>query len=80
MKQRMMEAEILFLNPNDVGPGSIALIEHGFEVETLDWVDDYGPTVWIRAKITSELDEGELRLGVKYRRTALRRCRRSRSL
>jgi hypothetical protein len=48
------EAEILFLDPDDVNPG-VALIEHGFEVEVLDWVDDYGPTVWIRARITTEL-------------------------
>jgi hypothetical protein len=51
-----MEAEILFLDPNDVSPGSAALMELGFEeVEVLDYVDDYGPTVWIRAKIASSL-------------------------
>ena len=52
-----MEAEVLFLDPNDVGPGSAALVEHGFNVEVLDWVDPYGPTVWIKAQVTSELDE-----------------------
>lgn len=56
MLQRM-EAEILFLDPDDVAPGSATLIEHGFDVEVLDWIDDYRPTVFIRAKITSELDQ-----------------------
>jgi hypothetical protein len=50
-----MTAEILFLNPDDVPPGSATLIEHGFDVEVLDWVDDYGPTVLILATITTEL-------------------------
>jgi hypothetical protein len=56
MLQRM-EAEILFLNPNFVNPGVAALIELDFEVEVLDWIDPHGPTVWIKAYITSELDE-----------------------
>jgi hypothetical protein len=55
--QRRMEAEILFLDPDDVGPGSAALVEHGFKVEVLDYIDDYGPTVWIKAEVTSELGE-----------------------
>jgi hypothetical protein len=54
MLQRM-EAEILFLDPDDVGPGSVAPVEHGFEVEVLDWIDDYGPTVWIKARVTAPL-------------------------
>jgi hypothetical protein len=57
MLQRM-DAEILFLDPNDVGPGSAVLIEHGFDVEVLDdWVDDYGPTIFIRARITTDVAE-----------------------
>jgi hypothetical protein len=38
-------------------PGVAALAELGFAVTVLDWVDDCGPTVWIKARITSELDE-----------------------
>jgi hypothetical protein len=57
MLQRM-DAEILFLDPKDVGPGSAVLIEHGFDVEVLDdWVDDYGPTIFIRARITTDVAE-----------------------
>lgn len=56
---RKMDAEILFLDPKDVSAGSAALIDLGFEVEVLDWVDDYGPTVFIRARITSELDQDQ---------------------
>ena len=44
---QQMEAEILFLDPHDVNPGIAALTQ-------LD--DDYGPTVWIMARIASELD------------------------
>jgi hypothetical protein len=54
---RRMEAEILFLDPDHVGPASAVLNEHGFDVKTLDWVDPGGPTVWIKAQVTSELDE-----------------------
>ena len=58
MLQRM-DAEILFLDPNDVGPGSAVLIEHGLDVEVMDWVDPYGPTVWVKARIASELDQNQ---------------------
>ena len=54
-----MEAEILFLDPNDVGPGTAALIEHGFEVEPLDWIDDFAPTSWIIAMNDTELDQND---------------------
>ena len=56
MSQRM-DAEILFLNPDDVNPGVAELVARDFKVEILDWVDPYGPTVWIKAQVTSELDE-----------------------
>ena len=57
MLQRM-EAEILFLDPKDVAEGSAVLIEHGFDVEVLeDRIDDYGPAVFLRLQITTELDE-----------------------
>ena len=57
MPQRM-EAEVLFLDPDDVAPGCAALNALGFEVEVLNWVDPYGPTVWIMARIVTELDAG----------------------
>ena len=50
---RLMYAEILWLDPNDVEPGVAALVAQGFNVERLDWVDPYGPTVWVMAWITS---------------------------
>lgn len=57
MLQRM-EAEILFLDPDDMGPGSVALVDRGFEVEFLvDRIDDYSAAVWINARVASELDE-----------------------
>ena len=52
-----MEAEVLFLDPNDVGPGSAALVARGFDVEVLDWVDPGGPTVWVEARITTDIAE-----------------------
>jgi hypothetical protein len=46
MLQRV-DADIMFLDPNDVSSGSAALIEHGFDVEVLDdWIDDYGPAAF----------------------------------
>ena len=36
MLQRM-EAVVLFYSPSDLGPGTAALVEHGFEVEVLDY-------------------------------------------
>jgi hypothetical protein len=51
-----MEAEILFHDPDDVNPGVAALVELGFEVKVLDYIDPYGPTVWIRAWTITELD------------------------
>jgi hypothetical protein len=55
MLQRM-EAVVLFYSPSDLDPGTAALVEHGFEVEVLDYIDDYGPAIWIKAKVASELD------------------------
>ena len=47
MLQRM-EAVVLFYSPSDLGPGTAALVEHGFEVEVevLDYTHDYGPAIW----------------------------------
>ena len=56
MSQKMV-ADLLFLDPNDVNAGTAALIEHGFDVEVLDLVDPYGPTVFLRARIMSELND-----------------------
>jgi hypothetical protein len=39
---------------DDLNPGIAALVEHGFDVENLDdWIDEYGPTSFIRARITA---------------------------
>jgi hypothetical protein len=54
-----MMAEIGFLDPNDVGPASAALIEHGFDIEVLtddDHIDEYSPAVEIVARTITELD------------------------
>lgn len=58
MLQRM-QVDALFGDPEDVNPGIAALAERGFEVKILDWVDEYGPTVFIRAWINTELDESD---------------------
>jgi hypothetical protein len=48
----------LFLSPSDANPGVAALIEAGFDVEYLaDWIDEYGPTVFFRIWITTEVGE-----------------------
>jgi hypothetical protein len=52
-----MAAEILFLNPDDVNAGVAALVERGFEVKVLDWIDPYGPTIWIDARVTTDVGE-----------------------
>jgi hypothetical protein len=55
-----MEAEIVFLNPNNAGPGCTAPIEHGFEVEVLDSISEDDSRVWIIARIATELDGGDI--------------------
>jgi hypothetical protein len=55
---RKMQAEILFLNPNDLNPATAELVKLGFDVEFLDdWIDDEGPAVWIVAWTLTELDQ-----------------------
>ncbi|SRR6266404_4927649 len=55
---RKMLAIVMFLNPNDLNRGSAELIEHDFDVQYLDdWIDDYGPAVWVKAWTLSNLDE-----------------------
>jgi hypothetical protein len=54
-----MDAEILFLDPGDVSSGSTTLTELGFKIEVLNYVDEYGPTVWIKAGIASDLSQDE---------------------
>ena len=57
MKPKML-AEILFLERRDLQPGITALESLGFKIETLDWVDPCSDeTVWIIARIESELDQ-----------------------
>jgi hypothetical protein len=52
-----MSAEILFLDPAEVKPGVAELVARGFDVEVLPWKDPYGPTVWIMARLMTELDQ-----------------------
>jgi hypothetical protein len=55
---RKMEADVLFLSPSDANLGVAALIEAGFDVEHLvDAIDECGPTVFFRIRITTELGE-----------------------
>ena len=55
---RKMIAMVMFVDPNDLNRGSAELIEHDFDVEYLDdWIDDYGPAVWVNAWTFSELDD-----------------------
>jgi hypothetical protein len=60
MLQRM-QADILFLDRNDLDPGIAALVEHGFDVENFDdRIHECGPEIFIRARITTEIDEVHL--------------------
>jgi hypothetical protein len=52
-----MEA-VLFLSPNDLTECTCTLIERDFDVEVLDdWIDDCGPTIFVRAITITELTE-----------------------
>src|SRR6266403_6376109 len=62
-----MLAGVMFLNPNDLNRGSAELIEHGFDVQYLDdWIDDYGPAVWVNAWTLSDLDDDSFFDWVQY--------------
>jgi hypothetical protein len=59
-----MEAELMFDHPNGRDLAIAELAKHGFEVEILDWVDEWegvvlSETVWIKVRGVSELDEHE---------------------
>jgi hypothetical protein len=59
-----MIAEILFDDQNAADAASSVLAARGFAIEPLDWVDEYegivlSPTVWIKARIDSELDASD---------------------
>jgi hypothetical protein len=59
-----MEAELLFDHPAGRDLAVAELTKLGFAVEKLDWVDEYEgvvltPTVWIKVRGASELDEHE---------------------
>ncbi len=59
MLQRM-QADVLYLDPRDAGPETAALIEHGFDVEHLvDWIDEAGPTVFFRIRLSTEFSEND---------------------
>jgi hypothetical protein len=54
-----MAAEICCCDP-DVGASVTAvLIERGYDVELLSWVDDEGRAVWLMARILTELAAGD---------------------
>jgi hypothetical protein len=63
MKQQMY-AELMFDHPSGRDRAVAELSKRGFDVEVLDWVDEYEgvlltPTVWIKVRGASELDENE---------------------
>ena len=56
---KRMAAEICCCDP-DVGTSVTAvLIERGYDVELLSWVDDDGRAVWLMARILTELAAGD---------------------
>lgn len=56
---QLMSADCCFVHPDDARDGIAALTKRGFEIKVLeDWIDEAGPTVFIRAWITIEIDEG----------------------
>jgi hypothetical protein len=63
MKQQM-EADLMFDHPDGRDRAIAELTKRGFDVEVLDRVDEYEgvvltPTVWIKVRGTSELNESE---------------------
>jgi hypothetical protein len=63
MKQQM-QADLMFDHPDSRDRAIAELTKRGFDVELLDWVDEYEgatltPTVWIKVRGASELDENE---------------------
>jgi hypothetical protein len=58
---RRLEAIILFSKPAAVSAALPALMERGFDVTELhEFIDPYGPTVWVKAEITSPMSDDEL--------------------
>jgi hypothetical protein len=62
MKQQMMEAQLMFDDSKSRDLAVVELAKHGFNVENLDWVDEYkgvilSSTVWIKVRGVSELDQ-----------------------
>ena len=54
----LMDAEVLFRDPTDLDPAIAKLIALGFSVHIRkDWIDEGGPTVFIRATALTELDQ-----------------------
>ena len=81
MKQRM-EAELLFNDPDGRDLAIAELILRGFEVELLDAVDEWEgvvltPTVWIKVRGASELDEHGFFDGMTQLAELFTACRRS---
>jgi hypothetical protein len=56
---KRMSAEILFPDPNGINDFVAELIEHDFEVELLDFIDECGPTIWLHASIITDIEEDD---------------------
>jgi hypothetical protein len=53
-----MSAGLLFWDPNDVTPAMAELSEQGFDdFEVLSEIDDEGPTIFLTARITLDMDD-----------------------
>jgi hypothetical protein len=48
---------ICFCNHRDLELGTAVLAEQDFDLEVLDWIDDDGSCMWVKARINGELDE-----------------------
>lgn len=64
MRQQKMEAELMFDHADNRDRAVAELTKRGFDIEFLDWVDEYegvilSPATWIKVRGTSELDEDE---------------------
>jgi hypothetical protein len=51
----MVEAVLIFADRDEARAATADLIEHDCTVEELDLVDDYGPLVWLRITVATEL-------------------------
>jgi hypothetical protein len=64
MTTQRMEAELMFDNEGSRDRAIVELTKRGFDIELLDWVDEYEgvaltPTVWIKVRGASELNDDQ---------------------